>query len=46
MVRKLLKRAGVCLLSLSMVLTGNVGISGASTSSRKGAAVETKREAL
>ena len=42
MVRKLLKRAGVCLLSLSMVLTGNVGISGASTSSRKGAAVETK----
>ena len=42
MVRKLLKRAGVCLLSLSMVLAGNVGISGASTSSRKGAAVETK----
>ena len=42
MVRKLLKRAGVCLLSLSMVLTGNVGISGASTSSRKGVAVETK----
>ena len=42
MVRKLLKRAGVCLLSLSMALTGNVGISGASTSSRKGAAVETK----
>ena len=40
--RKLLKKAGVCLLSLSMVLTSNVGVSVAGISSKKGAAVETK----
>lgn len=40
--RKLLKKAGVCLLSLSMVLTSNVGVSAAGISSKKGAAVDTK----
>lgn len=42
MVRKILKRAGVCLLSASMILTSNMGITGVSASSRKGAAVSTK----
>ena len=40
--RKLLKKAGVCLLSLSMVLTSNIGVSAAGISSKKGAAVDTK----
>lgn len=40
--RKLLKKVGVCLLSLSMVLTSNVGVSAAGISSKKGAAVDTK----
>lgn len=42
MVNKFLKRAGACLLSVSMVLTSNVGIAGVSASSGKGEAVETK----
>ena len=42
MAKKILKRAGACLLSVSMILTGNVGIAGVSASSGKGAAVETK----
>ncbi len=40
--RKFLKRAGVCLLSASMILTGNVSAGAVGISSRKGAAVETK----
>lgn len=42
MVNKFLKRAGACLLSVSMVLTSNMGIAGVSASSGKGEAVETK----
>ena len=42
MVKKFLKRAGACLLCVSMVLTSNVGSAGVSASSGKGAAVETK----
>jgi len=40
MMRKFLKRAGVCLLSASMILTGNVSAGAAGISSRKGAAVD------
>ena len=42
MLKRFLKQAGACLLSVSMILTSNVGSAGVSASSRKGDAVETK----
>lgn len=42
MMKKFLKQAGACLLSVSMILTSNMGSAGVSASSGKGAAVEIK----
>ena len=42
MVRQLCKRVGVCILSLSMVVSSGAGIQAVQAADRKGAAVETK----
>ena len=42
MIRTMLKKTGVCLLSLSLMLTNNISLQRTQAATKKGAALETK----